>query len=783
MLRRNGDLESAIRTYRALLALDLPPETVRRILRRLGETLLQNGEPQEAEVVLLRYLDQAPLDATAWFWLGRVRESLRDWAGAVAAYRTYRGLDDTLADHAGIRIAAALQELQRFDEAAEEYRTVNAITPDPKLAARALEGLAELALAREDAGEAARWYARAAARTDDVGERARLLGLAGASHLAAGQRDAAVRTFRRLITEHPETKMAYTALAELRVLGEAVDLRLQGLVYYHNGDARAAVQAFTAYVTGNTSPLGDAYYFLGRSYERLGRWSAAIGAYERLIEAYPGHPWFGAAWVRKARALRRLGRLDDAVNTYREFARRYPADALADNALWEAARALEGAGRKGEAVQLYGEILARYPRGDFGREAAFRVGIVPYLQERYAEALQAWQKAATRVRTPEARARVLLWAAKAALALGDRRTAQANLDAAARTAPLHFDGLRAQALGGHLPSLPEPSPTTVQQWLGLDTATWNAIEQRLRQDQHYRRGMALLAVGLRDEGLAALKALRNAYWNLPAHLARLAMLLDNPVTRHLSISAAERVLVLTGTSPLEAPRELARLAYPADYADLVRAEAGRNGLDPRLLLALIRQESRFNLTARSYADARGLTQVIPSTARLIAQRLGIRDFTLDSLYRPYRSIQFGAWYLGEQLRRFEGDVLAALAAYNAGPGNARRWRRLTDDPDMFVASIHLDQTQDFVRWVMEQYAVYRQLYDEELAPRTKVGDTRLPTEVDVFSLLVIISSANHPIAKGLLAETTLADSRRPVAASPQRSAADWTGGAVTGKPA
>ncbi len=117
--------------------------------------------------------------------------------------------------------------------------------------------------------------------------------------------------------------------------------------------------------------------------------------------------------------------------------------------------------------------------------------------------------------------------------------------------------------------------------------------------------------------------------------------------------------------------------------------------------------------------------MIPVTARLIAQRLGVRDFTLESLYRPYRSVRFGAWYLGQQLRRFDGDVLAALAAYNGGPGNARRWRRLTDDPDMFVASIHLEQTRNFVRWVMEQYAVYRQLYDETLAPKqTAVGKSQ-----------------------------------------------------------
>ena len=714
-LRRNGDYAGAIRVYRALLALDPSPAEARSLRLRLGETLLLNDEPAAAARALRAYLTEAPQDASAWFLLGRARESTEDWVGAIEAYTAYRERDDTLADHAGLRIATALRALERFDEAAEEYRRVSRITRDHELATRALEGLAELALAQGDAARAAAWYVQAAERASNAAGRARLLGLAGTAYLAAGEENAATRVLRRVINDHPQTGAAYMALSQLTLLDQRVDPRLRGVVFYHNGDYRAAVAAFTAYLAAEREPAGDVYYFLGRSYERLGRRSAAIAAYEQLIENHPGHQRFGAAWVRKARALRTLGDLDGAVATYREFARRYPTNPLADDALWEAARALEAAGERDEAAQLYILIATRYPRGGFGQRAAFRAGIVPYLQGAYVEARKAWRAAAARAVWAEARAQALLWAAKASLALGETAAAQADLDAAVRAAPLSFDRLRAQELGGRPRSFKKP-PSSVRRWLGLSEAAWAGIDHRLRSDLRYRRGMALLAVGLRDAGLAELKALRNAYWSLPAHLARLAMLLDDPATRHLSIAAAERALILTGTSPLEAPPELARLAYPADYADLVRVEAERNGLDPRLLLALIRQESRFNPTATSYADARGLTQVIPPTARQIARRLGVWDFRMESLYQPYRSIAFGAWYLAEQVRRFDGDLLAALAAYNGGPGNARRWRRLTDDPDIFVESIHLDQTRNFVRWVMEQYAVYRALYGEDLEP-------------------------------------------------------------------
>ncbi|MFQ5856782.1 MAG: transglycosylase SLT domain-containing protein, partial [Anaerolineae bacterium] len=716
--QRNGDYERAIQGYRALLAGRPPAKDARTIRFHLGETYLLNDEPAAAAEVLSAYVVSSPDDATAWFLLGRAWQALEDWAGTIAAFQAYRRLDDTLADYAGLYIAEALQALDRTGEAAGEYETVARITPDNKLTATTLESLAEIALAQNDVATAAERYAQAANRTPEQAEKARLLGLAGTSYLAAGRLADAARVLQQVVEQHTATGSAYMALGELLLLEEPVNQRTRGLVYYYNGDDRATVDALTRYLVSEPAPLGDALYFLGRSNEQLGRWSSAINAYDRLIENYPDNEYYGAAWVRKARAQRRMGNTDEAVVTYREFAREHPSEPLVDNALWEAARALEAVGRRAEAADMYRIIVNRYPQGDVGPEAGFRAGIVPYLDDDYTSAREAWQLAANQAKTTEVRARMLLWAGKAALALGDEDAAAAEFATAARIAPLNFDGLRAQALLRELTPEAIDPPTVARRswsaWLHVSDETLAEIDRQLKADHRYRRGRVLLAVGLRDEGLAELKALRDAYWGLPAHLSRLAMLFDDPGSRHLSISSAERALILTGTSPLEAPGEIARLAYPTDYRELMLVESGRYSLDPRLLAALVRQESRFNPTATSYADARGLSQVIPSTGWYIAGKLGIRDFNVNTLYRPYRSIEFGTWYLAEQIKRF-GDPILALAAYNGGPGNGRRWQRLSDDLDMLVASIHLDQTQEYVRQVMEQYSIYQALYDEQLA--------------------------------------------------------------------
>lgn len=716
--QRNGDYDRAIQGYRALLAGQPSTEDARAVRFHLGETYLLNDKPASAAEVLSSYVASYPDDATAWFLLGRAQEAREDWAGTVEAFRAYRRLDDTLADYAGLRIGEVLKVLERTDDAAGEYESVVQITPDDQIAATALERLAEVALAQDGIPAAAERYAQAASRAPATAEKARLLGLAGTSYLAAGQQTEAMRILQQVVDQYTATGSAYMALGALLLLDSPVNLRTQGLVYYHNSDYRAAVDVLTQYLVREPAPLGDTLYYLGRSYEGLGRWSSAVYAYDQLIQNYPGNERFGAAWVRKARALRRLGQADEEIAAFRSLAGEQPGDPLADNALWEAARALEGLGRRSEAAAIYRDIVARYPQGDVGAEAGFRAGLLPYLDGDYAAARKAWQLAADRARTAEIHARALLWAGKAALALDVAATAAEDFATAARIAPLSLDGLRARALLSEQVRQAVETPAVtrrgVSSWLGVTNEALVEIDRRLQADRRYQRGQALLDVGLRDEGLAELKALRDLYWRLPAHLARLARLLDDPRSRHLSISCADRALILTGTSPLEAPVEIARLAYPVDHAALVRDESDSYGLDPRLLAALIRQESRFNPTAKSYADARGLTQVIPSTGMFIAGKLGVRDFDVETLYRPYRSIQFGAWYLGQQLTDFDDPILA-LAAYNGGPGNGRRWQSLTNDLDMLVASINLDQTKEYVRRTMEQYAVYQALYDEQLS--------------------------------------------------------------------
>ena len=136
-------------------------------------------------------------------------------------------------------------------------------------------------------------------------------------------------------------------------------------------------------------------------------------------------------------------------------------------------------------------------------------------------------------------------------------------------------------------------------------------------------------------------------------------------------------------------------------------------LDSRLLAAIIRQESRFETGAASFAGAQGLMQVMPGTAESIAKQLGWPNFESQQAYWPYVNVAFGAFYVQQWLRHFDGSVFTALAAYNGGPGNASAWHDWApQDDDLLAALININETRTYVQAVWSNYEAYKRLYPQ-----------------------------------------------------------------------
>jgi soluble lytic murein transglycosylase len=157
---------------------------------------------------------------------------------------------------------------------------------------------------------------------------------------------------------------------------------------------------------------------------------------------------------------------------------------------------------------------------------------------------------------------------------------------------------------------------------------------------------------------------------------------------------------------------LQELTLPLKHEDVIRQQASEKGVDAALLAAVIYSESKFS-DATSSAGARGLMQITPEAAEEIERLSGATTFKLDDLSDPEINIRYGTFLLRELLDRYDGDEAAALAAYNAGPGNADKW----GGADLNVSDIPFPETRAYVEEVLDKRTAYRDTYANELGYR------------------------------------------------------------------
>ncbi len=201
-----------------------------------------------------------------------------------------------------------------------------------------------------------------------------------------------------------------------------------------------------------------------------------------------------------------------------------------------------------------------------------------------------------------------------------------------------------------------------------------------------------------------------------------------------AIFASRQVLTLAGmdnNATLNAPAYFNHIRFGTFFQDMVLSYANTEKLNPLFLFSVIRQESLFEGFANSGAGARGLMQIMPATGQeIVTQMDWPQNFTPDDLYRPLVSIRLGARYLARQRDAFDGDLFAALAAYNGGPGNAAIWLDLAGgDPDLFLEIIRIKETRDYITQIYEFTNLYRLVYEKNPLIRSRRQRILLPRDL------------------------------------------------------
>ena len=741
----NGDVASAA---------ERPVASVRDSLAQAAHTMLAAGRPWAAyRVVAPALADSARRSpqvvlaaahaAAAWGGWEHVEALLRgtvwsspDEEGAahelLARAALAGGKDSTAAEHAaravegtrggahyGERLllqARALDRLGRLEPSRAAYLAAARELPVAadwlRLRAAALtpDSAARAALYREVRQPAARAHvsrteAGARERTEDFAGAARAFAAldarddalrAAALHAmrSGGSRDSLRAALLARVRDRPgtsEARVGTELLDQWYAPLPPPDELLVARALSRSGPLARAARGYERAAAAGLLTTSDRFEY-ARTLARLNRDRAAAAEYARVTGA---GPLAAAAAYQRGRALVALGDVGGARRALRSVLAKFPEDTSAGMALFLLADLATDEGRDADARAAYRDGARRFPALSRTPRARFLAAMIAFTAGDVATAAREWDALVEdEPRGPEANAS-RYWSGRAWSRAGNATRARERWSAISRLEPTSYYAFAAERRLGNARWTP---------FVSGDAASSTPVAHPALD-----RALRLEALDLDFEA-------RLEY----AYLDRLARQTDS-----LSVLDAARQLVdadrpyraiplaatAVGRADSAARTDAYRALYPAPLLDVIVEESARNGIDPSLFAALVRQESWYNPRATSGAGARGFAQVMPTVGRAVARSLRFPHWDPALLYEPEASVTLGAAHLAASLRRYQ-DETRALAAYNAGQSRVQRWNRKagTDDPEVFIERIPFVETRDYVRIVLRNREIYRALY-------------------------------------------------------------------------
>ncbi len=731
-----GEVDRAQRAFQAIYAESDDDAISARALYGLGRSYLLGRQYYSAIDAFNLLLGQHPetdYQAPTYYQLGQAFESIGENQQAMAAFARYVKLQPNLI---GVviykRIGDIAFNIGQYEQAIQNYQSalVNDASYQPNTInlqiGKSYERL-------KDYTTAIQYYKVVYETAEDEYTPATANLLAGRAYLELGLENEAYTHFLDSVIKFPKSYDSFTALAILLNEGVPVDNYLRGIVDYYAGSYEGAIRALENYLDSNPDNNdGSAYFFLGLSYYFTGNAEAAITAYDEIINNYPANVFWSDAWDERAYIEWVL--LDDpnkAAETYLSFVNQAPNSPDAPGFLYEAGRILEQEDDLEGAAVIWQKLMNDYPSAERSYRALFLAAVQYYRLGRFDEALSVFQRALVLAASPDEKARAYLWIGKTYRALGNEEKARNAWQLGETADPTDYYSIRNSEILNGLP----PYLMTDGYDLGYDLAL-----ERKEADQWMQTTFNILVeTDLNDfNELADHPAIQklNDFWDLGLYLeaieqaeivrdeyvtdaANTYRLMNYFIEKHLyqpAIYASRNILNLAGLddlSSLSAPIYFTHIRFGAYFREITVRSANEFGINPLLMFALIRQESLFNPFIFSSAGASGLAQFIPSTGEEEAARLGWPPgYQQSDLTRGEVSVRLGASYLDRLRNAFDGNIQAAIAAYNGGWGFVRdQWLPIADgDPDLFLEVIRAEETQNYLMQIGEFLNIYKLVY-------------------------------------------------------------------------
>lgn len=552
--------------------------------------------------------------------------------------------------------------------------------PDSAIGHDAHELLAKIHLKNDRHAEAEKIYSHLARRTDSKWKKAVHLKNLGEIKENQGLFHAASEMFERIWAEHPEVSFSDYVFKlhkknEKTFTPSPQQFTKRGEVLFKTGNWEGALEAFSGATQTSAVRIKT-----GICLYRLSRFPEALNVFSGT-DSPEAFYWKGVT-------LMSMEKEKEAIGTFELLHKLNPGSPWAAKSLLKAARLRHLREEFEEAQRLYSLIIEKYPKREEARKSAWNLGWVHYRKKEYEKALEvfsdrAWAYGAERER-------FLYWYARAAERAGDKPGALFALGKLADSRKITYYSFLAK-LRLKKTLLPNPPPATHS-------------GNPFGKNPALKKFLFFAKAGIYDLALREAELLRPKAKTVAQRL-HLASLYLQARDYKSSISLA---------NGLRSPEALP-FSFPKGFEEGVKFFSQKYTLDEFLVYSVIREESHFDKEAVSVSDARGLMQLLPSTALEAAPKAGLSSFETSQLFSPDINLELGCYYLSWLLEIFKGNFAVSLAGYNGGPTSAKVWyeKNGTLDIDEFVEEIPFEQSRNYVKKILRSYAAYEAVYGRE----------------------------------------------------------------------
>ncbi|MCB9058235.1 MAG: tetratricopeptide repeat protein [Calditrichae bacterium] len=481
-------------------------------------------------------------------------------------------------------------------------------------------------------------------------------------------------------------------------------------VFFDNGLYEKAKGQLEEYIKSEKDEKlkEKARFNLVRLYYVKGQYQTALYGFKNLLENLANKNLEPSIRLYFARIYLNQGKKQQAIDAYLDYADRYPRRRISPEAVWKAAWISEELQDLSQAQELYGIVRKRWPGSSYAREAYFREGFTFYRLGKISLAENIFNEIRYK-RWPDIhRNRAQYWDALCSELQNDSLTARYLRKELAvnlwddyytmKSYLLHKDEFDSST--GIIEQFKNSNKRLLYYATGFSSLLKyfeEAFEVQEVLGDKYAFG-ALEDIKLVAKSHEEWVALAEIYKKLQAYgkAYRTYDYIDKKF--YSDQNYTEKSFIL-------------KERFPYYYDSYITRYSKSNNIEPELVLALMKQESVFDFKAHSWANAYGLMQLIPATAREMATLNKTPFISPNQLFDPEYNIKLGTRYLRQLSYSFNGRKEHMLAAYNAGPHRVKRWKKLpgSDQIDVFIENVEFEQTRDYVRKVMKNYWAYKLL--------------------------------------------------------------------------